>query len=140
MRWLLGLLAGLFLFGTMAGWGADWQFYAKGDEYDLFYDAETIVHLDKNQVKVWIKFVADEEMVKRRFAAAGKIPPDEDLFSYQKILTEINCPERKQRNLTVNSYSKIGKYLSSPPASTLGGWQMIVPESFGDKLHKKVCK
>jgi hypothetical protein len=140
MRWLLGLLVGLFLFGTMVGWGADWQFYAKGEDYDLFYDTESILRPDQDHVKVWIKFVADEEMVRRRFAATGKIPRDEDLFSYQKILTEINCPERKQRNLTINNYSKMGKYLSSPPASALGGWQMIVSESFGDTLHKKVCR
>jgi hypothetical protein len=141
MRWVWGLWVGAFLFGTTAGWGADWQFYAKGEEYEFFYDAESITAPDKNQVKVWVKIVADEEMVKRRFlAASGKIPADEDLFSYQKLLTEINCAERKQRNLTINNYSKNGKYLSSSAASTLGDWQMILPESFGDMLYKKVCK
>jgi hypothetical protein len=140
MRWFLGLLAGTFLFGTMAGWGADWQFYARGEEYEFFYDAESITSPDKNQVKVWVKIVADEGMVRRRFAASGKTPADEDLFSYQKVLTEINCSERKQRNLTINNYSKIGKYLSSYAASALGDWQLIVPESFGEMLHKKVCK
>jgi hypothetical protein len=140
MRWLSGLFISIFLFAPMAGWGVDWQFYGKGEEYDLFYDAESITHPDKNHAKVWVKVAFDEESVKRRFAAGAKIPPDDELFSYQKVLVEIDCPGKKQRNLTVNNYSKNGKYLSSPPASTLGNWQMIVPESFGDTISKKVCK
>lgn len=140
MKWFLGFFAGIFLLAPMAGWGTDWQFYAKGDAYDLFYDADSITRPDKDHVRVWIKLVGDEELIKRNFAAVEKKPLDEDIFSYQKILTEVNCSERKQRNLTVNNYSKIGKYLSSPPASTLGQWQMIVPGSFGDTLHNKICK
>jgi hypothetical protein len=140
MRWVFGILIGLFLFGTTAGWGVDWQFYGKGDEYEVFFDADTIKQLEKTRVQVWIKFAADEEMIKKRYERAGKVPPNEDFFSYQKVLTEIDCSGRKQRNLAVNNYSMTGKYLSSPPASTLGDWQVIIPDSLGDTLHKKVCK
>jgi hypothetical protein len=140
MRWLSALLISLFIFVPVAGWGVDWQFYGKGEEYDVFFDADTVKHLDKNRVQVWIKYVADEEMIKRSYERAGKIPLNEDFFAYQKVLVEINCAERKQRNLGANNYSMTGKYLSSPPASTLGDWQIIIPDSLGDNLHKQVCK
>ena len=91
-------------------------------------------------MKVHVKIVFDEEVIRKKIPAGAKIPTNDELFSYQRIMVEIDCEGKKQRNLTANNYSKNGKYLSSPPASTLGNWQVIIPDSFGDTLHKKVCK
>jgi len=131
MKWLLSLLIGIFLFGSMEAYGEDWKSYGKNESGDFYYDAESINRPAKDAVRVWAKMVHSKESIKQ----AGK---GMENLVYSKRLWEINCPDKKIRRLSKIAYSKDEKISISDNAEEQ--WQSIKPKSLEQALYEKVCK
>ena len=122
------------------GPGADWKWYGKTGEVDYFYDIGSITPISVDIVSVWTKLVYEEEGVRRRMESAEKIPKEDETLTRRDVLEEVNCSERKIRDLYVINYSKMGNSLNLVPDYTLKQWEFIVPGSIGEILFKKVCR
>lgn len=131
------VLIGLAIFSCAEVWGADWKQWTRFGDY---YDVESITHPSKNIVRVWTKHVFPEEVVRKRMKNGGKIAGDEDVLDCQLILYEIDCAQRMARELSVSTYSMMGKFIGSYSDVYLKDWFLIEPESMAEVLLKAVCK
>jgi len=130
-------IIGLIIFSfCVEGWGADWRLYFSGDYGDHYYDTESITHPSKNILRVWEKWVFTEQGVIQMVTEVGE---KYKTLSFQIVLSEVDCAEKKFRGLSINSYSKDGGVLYTKDFQDLN-WNFIVPESNGDILYKILCK
>ena len=115
--------------------GADWKSLGPDNQDSiLYYDAESVLLYSIDILRVWsMTEYSDKgvlEMVKElgeRYKTLGK----------NNILIEINCAEKKFRFLQEIYYSKTSNIIDS--RNTPNEWMFFPPDSFANKLHKKVC-
>jgi hypothetical protein len=129
------VLIGLIIFGYPEVWGADWEVYARQDNFTSSYDAGGITTPFKNIVRVRIKNEFTEKGVAEAVRRFGK---KYENINYSIALKEINCSNKKGSNLFLTYYSKEGKPMFT--YSSDSEWNPIVPESVGEALYKAVCK
>ena len=129
------ILIGLAIFGYAEAWGADWKLYFVHEKLLAYYDAQSINHPSKNIIRVWTRWDYKEKGVLGWVGKGGK---KYENLSHSNDLWEINCVEKKVRNMSVTFYDNRGDIIDS--SNSPSEWSFIVPESGGDLLYKEVCK
>ena len=135
---LLVIFIGLALFTHAEVRGADWKLFAETDLYECFYDAEDTTPSSSNIVDVWTKLEYTKKGITGVVKKFGEHYAD---LSYSLELLEINCPEKKERLLSITEYSVEGSILYTNPAKRCpSAWKSISREAVGESLHNAVCK
>jgi hypothetical protein len=132
---LILFVIGLPILGNMEVWGADWKVYSTNDETVYSYDRQGLSWTSKNIVRVWVKWEYTDIGIMRVVQQLGK---EYENFKYIIALDEINCSDKKSRNLSLAYYSKYGEALYTDSSGT--DWDYIVPQSILESLHEAVCK
>ncbi len=135
---LVGLgvvLIGLMILGNSEVRRADWKLYSETDFFVSYYDKETINHISKNIINVWVKEVNTEKGITDMVNRFGEEFKNCD---HIKKLYEVDCAEKRIRVLSSVAYSRAGEVIISYDSP--GQWIFIVPKSEGEALHKTVCK
>jgi len=121
----------------------DWEIvHESKDGFDSYYNANLIRYTSKDTVEVWTKiYVSDDEkkIMTDHMTKDGYTLNGWDRWKYSLCLIELNCDERSSRRIQVTYYDDNGKILNSGLSKRVGNWELIVPDSLGDNLLKKVC-
>lgn len=151
----------------------DWKFYGGTSSDSCFYDANGIMHLPGDHVRVWAKCLRQSDLdhvdIKNDFKgkilentaqkiAQYYIPPIASLESLNtdqsmavtqyevtatignlepqaKILYELDCRERRNRELSISIRSNGKSSFQENPSQ----WHFVPPESNGSRLLKLLC-
>jgi len=125
-----------FLFANQA-WAADWIYFDTAAVGDVYYDKSSIKKVNKNIIQVWNKDVLSKEAKTKYFSILKEIhkaPKNPSMLSYYKKLMEIDCVNRKIKDIFVIFYDEKGKVIYSSPKSDSGEWNDILPNTVGEKL------
>ncbi len=135
---LLVIFIGFALLTYTEARGADWKLFAETDLYECFYDAEDTIPSSKNIVDVWAKLEYTKKGIAGVVKEFGKHYAD---LSYSLELLEINCPEKKERLLSITEYSEEGKILyANSVQGRLPAWKIIPNKSVDESLYKAICR
>jgi hypothetical protein len=129
------LIIGLAIFGYTEVWGADWKLYYSHKEYLGYYDTQNITRPSKNVVRVWTRWDFTEKGV---LTMVGEFGKKYENLSWSVISWEIDCAEKKYRQLSSTRYDHKGSVISS--RGTPSEWRFIIPESVITILYEEVCK
>jgi len=123
------ILIGLAILGYAEVWGAEWVFVGDYYNFRLYYDAQSISRPSKDIVQITAKSEESEEYKKQH----------RHLESYEIILLEFNCKEKRFRSLSHKVYSKDGEFKEDYKCPD--GWLIIIPIlDYIESLYKIVCK
>lgn len=119
-----------FTFSNIEVWGAEWK-YVDSTEYSIwFYDAESIIRLPKNIVRVWVKMTYTDKVPKG---------PGIKYQEYRSLsLHELDCQEKKVRILSYCTFYEDGTVRVQEYDDTK--WSYIIPDTVDMNLYKSVCK
>jgi hypothetical protein len=139
MKSLLVKLGDIFvtfaIFGYAEVWGADWKLYYSDEEYLGYYDTQNITRPSKDVVRVWTRWDFTEKGV---LGVVGVFGKKYENLSRSVISWEINCAEKKYRQLSSTRYDHKGSVISSKGIPS--EWRFIIPESVAELLYEEVCK
>lgn len=116
-------------------YGADWSLYASDKDGSYYLDAQSITRPSKNIVRVWEKWNFTEKGVMHLLEKFGEKYQN---LSHTIFLNEVDCIEKKLRNLSLTYYDKEGKVMWVHEKSS--EWQFLIPESRGEYLYEIICK
>ena len=125
-----------FLFANQA-WAADWIYYDKAAVGDVYYDKSSIKKENKSIISVWNKNILSEEGKTKYYLilkGIHKAPQNPSMLSYYTKLMQIDCVNRKIKDISVIFYNEKGKVVYSSPKSESGEWNDILPDTVGEKL------
>ena len=125
-----------FLFANQA-WAADWIYFDTAAVGDVYYDKSSIKKVSKNIISVWNKDVLSKEAKKKYFSLLKEIhkaPKNPSMLNYYTKLMEIDCVNRKIKDIFVIFYNEKGKVIYASPKSDSGEWNDILPNTVGEKL------
>jgi len=128
-------LAGLAIFSHAEVWGAEWREFDRNDGEIRYYYVNRVRHLSDKIVRVWVKMEYTDKGLSEKIQKLGG---NYENLKYTMIEEEINCPDKKWRNLSLHDYSKEGKIIYS--SSRAGGWKHIDPGSMAEALCKTLYK
>ena len=103
----------------------------------VYYDKSSIKKEDKSIISVWNKDILSEEAKTKYFSilkGIHKAPQNPSMLSYYKKLMQIDCVNRKIKDISVIFYDEKGKVIYSSPKSESGEWNDILPDTVGEKL------
>jgi hypothetical protein len=136
-----------------------WQLIAVGESnIAYYYDAQSLVHLNSNSIRAWIKEMPLSEKAREEdlriledVFTDSEPPLDHDTFlknfgsySYTLTLKEFNCAKRQSKTLDIHWYSREGKSLlhfdygndfNDKPLK----WNNAVPGTISEDVLKEVC-
>ena len=131
------------LFANQA-WAADWIYYDTAAVGDMYYDKSSIKKVNKSIISVWNKDILSEEAKTNNFSilkGIHKAPDNPSMLSYYTKLMEIDCVNKKIKDISVIFYDEIDKVVYSSPESESGEWNAILPDTVGEKLiHIVSCE
>jgi hypothetical protein len=135
MKRLLFILCGFLLFGYSDARGEEWKSFSESKGSSFLFDAESVLFLSQNVVRVWVKVVVSEKDRSARVAKGGEKYLN---LRYIKSLLEINCKDKTQRSLSLELFSEqeildFFKWEEARESS-------IPPGSNWDNLHRAICK
>jgi hypothetical protein len=125
-----------FLFANQA-WAADWIYYDTAAVGDMYYDKSSIKKVNKSIISVWNKDILSEEAKTKYFSILKRIhkaPNNPSMLSYYTKLMEIDCVNKKIKDISVIFYNEKGKVIYSSPKSQSSEWNAILPNTVGEKL------
>ena len=121
----------------------DWEiFHESKDGVDSYYNVNLIKYPTEATVEVWTKIFAsdaDRKMMTEHMTKGGYPLNGWHRWRYSLCLIEVNCDERSSRRIQVTYYDDNGRVLDSGLSKRAGNWELIVPDSLGGNLLKKVC-
>jgi len=129
-----------FLFANQA-WAVDWIYFDKAAVGDVYYSKNSIKKVDKSIILVWNKVILSKEGKTKYFSTLKgihKAPQNPSMLSYYKKLMEIDCINRKIKDISVTFYNEKGKVVYSSSKSEVGDWNAILPDTVGEKLIRIV--
>jgi hypothetical protein len=129
-----------FLFANQA-WAADWIYFDTAAIGDVYYDKSSIKKVNENIISVWNKDILSEKAKTKYFSilkGIHKAPKNPSMLSYYKKLMQIDCVNRKIKDISVILYNEKGKVIYSSPKSESAEWNDILPDTVGEKLIKIV--
>ena len=132
-RVILAVIGVIFLWSAEV-WAADWKLYYASKTGLSYYDLGSITRSSTNTVKIWTKTVYSAETILDIVAKHGA---DFKEVNYCITLMELNCEDKKKRNLLENYYSEEGRPLVMFRDLE---WEEIIPESIGNVLYREICK
>jgi hypothetical protein len=124
------------LFANQA-WAADWIYFYTSAVGDVYYDKSSIQKVSKNIISVWNKDILSEKAKKKYFSilkGIHKAPKNPSMLNYYTNLMEIDCVNRKIKDIFVIFYDEKGKVIHSSPKSDSGEWNDILPNTVSEKL------
>ena len=119
--------------------GAEWKPYGTVERGVLsFYDAQSIIYLANNSVRVFVKQIPEDEQSRVREIASmrKKIPTFPDNWSFSEYLYQINCSDRTGKVLKATLYDTKNEIIESTTAEQPFS---ITPETMEEGLYKAVC-
>ncbi len=125
-----------FLFSNQA-WAADWIYFDTAAVGDVYYDKSSIKKVSENIISIWNKNVLSEKAKKKYFSLLKEIhkaPKNPSMLNYYKKLMEIDCVNRKIKDISVIFYNEKGKVIYASPKSESGEWNDVLPNTVGEKL------
>jgi ketosteroid isomerase-like protein len=128
------------LFANQA-WAADWIYFDTAAVGDVYYDKSSIKKVSKNIISVWNKDILSEKTKRKYFSILKEIhkaPKNPSMLNYYTKLMEIDCVNRKIKDIFVIFYDVKGEAVYSSPKSESGEWNDILPNTVGEKLIKIV--
>ncbi len=128
---LIYLLTAIFLFFSSIAEGANWEPISKSINEDqfIFIDTESIKHVSKNIVRVWVKLLFENPMpVYSR--------QEKKFLTYALDYEEHDCSEEKSRSLQNVGYCTDG---TNESISGSAEWQYIIPGSNTSFVHNYLC-
>jgi ketosteroid isomerase-like protein len=129
-----------FLFANKA-WAAEWIYYDTSAAGDMYYDKSSIKKVNESIISVWNKDILSEKAKTKYFSILKRInkaPKNPSILSYYRKLMQIDCVNRKIKDISVIIYNEKGKVVYSSPKSESGEWTAILPDTVGEKLIKIV--
>ncbi len=133
------ILIGFFILGYAEASEEDWKYFRQDYEgNNFYYDVTSITRPSENIVRAWIKKEYGPIALIYLLKEHGRRYVN---LSYSVGLEEINCSDRKKRNISLKLYSKDGKVLYS--SSREGEWHEIISDLFGPvwpEYERKFCK
>jgi hypothetical protein len=129
-----------FIFANQA-WAAGWIYFDKAAVGDVYFSKNSIKKVDKNIILVWNKVILSKEGKTKYFLALKgihKAPQNPSMLSYYTKLMEIDCINRKIKDISVTFYNSKGKVVYSSSKSEVGDWNAILPDTVGEKLIRIV--
>ena len=134
LGFLFGII-GFIILSYVEGWGADWKLFTKTSNGSyLYYDTESITHLSRRVVRVWVKTIYSEKDLKWWRDGNDRLKT----LGFTLYLEEHNCAVRTHRILSLTHYSvDKGVLLSEGQPSEPG---FIFPGTVAETIHKIVCK
>jgi hypothetical protein len=124
------------LFANQA-WAADWIYYDTAAVGDVYYDKSSIKKVNKNIISVWNKDILSKKAKIKYFSilkGIHKAPKNPSMLSYYTKLMEIDCVNKKIKDISVIFYNEKDKVVYSSPKSESGEWNDILPNTVGEKL------
>ena len=124
------------LFANQA-WAADWIYFDKAAVGDVYYGKSSIKKEDKSIISVWNKVILSKEGKTKYYLilkGIHKAPQNPSMLSYYKKLMQIDCVNRKIKEISVIFYNEKGKVVYSSPKSESCEWNDILPNTVGEKL------
>ena len=124
------------LFANQA-WAADWIYFDTSAVGDVYFDKNSIKKEDKNIIFVWNKNILSEKAKTKYYSilkGMHKAPQNPSILSYYKKLMQIDCVNRKIKNIAVIFYNEKDKVVFSSPKGEMGEWNDILPDTVGEKL------
>jgi hypothetical protein len=125
-----------FLFANQA-WAADWIYYDTSAVGDVYYDKSSIKKVNESIISVWTKNILSEEAKTKYFSilkGIHKAPKNPSKLCYYTKLTEIDCVNKKIKDISVIFYNEKSKVIYLSPKSESGEWNDILPDTVGEKL------
>jgi len=125
-----------FLFANQA-WAADWIYYDTAAVGDMYYDKSSIKKVSESIISVWNKDILSEEAKTKYFSilkGIHKAPKNPSMLSYYTKLMEIDCINKKIKDISVIFYDEKDKVVYSSPKSESSEWNAILPNTVGEKL------
>jgi len=129
------LLVGLAIFSYAEVWGAGWREFDRNDEEIRYYYVQGVRHPSDKIVRVWVKMEYTDKGLSEKVQKLGK---NYENLKYTMMEEEINCLDKKWRNLSLHDYSREGKVIYS--SSRAGEWKRIDPGSMAETLCRAVSK
>jgi hypothetical protein len=126
--------------------GADWKFLGKTNEFNFYYDVESVIHPSKDITRVQVKNASindkGKDLVLRtlREAKAGRrsIKAYEN-YTHSIVVNEIRCSDKMARIISTADYNNKDMVLASHTFRN-PEWDSINPGGIGDLLYKEVCR
>ena len=116
---------------------ADWIYFDTTSVGDMYYDKSSIKKVNKSIISVWDKDILSEEAKTRYFSilqGIHKAPDNPSMLSYYTKLMEIDCVNKKIKDISLIFYDEKGNVIYSSPKSESGKWNAIIPNTVGEKL------
>jgi hypothetical protein len=139
MKWLLVILSGIFLFGIVEAWGADWKYYGENQTASYFFDTASIISykngIQETTVRVWVKAVYSK---KGRSDLERKLGGKFSNLTDSIALEEIDCKNKRQYILALTVYSMEGEVVIS--GSRQRERYFSIPESIIESFCKNVSR
>jgi hypothetical protein len=126
--------------------GADWKFLGKTNEFNYYYDVESVTHPSKDITKVQTKNASindkGKDLVLRllREAKADKrsIKAYEN-YTHSVVVHEIRCSDKMARIISIADCNNKGTVLASKVFRN-PEWNSVDPGGIGDLLYQEVCR
>lgn len=141
MKYITFMLS-LFLLGVtpLAALSDNWILFHKHKFGNYYYDAESIKKTSSSEINLWTKQIYNDagrrDYIQKRRDSGSTIDGYQNLKEV-KGLFDLNCEERKIRNLIIEEYTKRGNLLYS--FETVHPWGNIASGSIGEVLLNAVC-
>jgi len=134
----------IFPLVTSVNGNDDWVIYETSYEGDVYsYSKVSIKPKTKDIVQVWSKLVYSDksrvEVIQKLMENGLFTKTELEKLSYNVILQEIVCKEKKSRTVSIRYYDKDSNVLYSSAVEKII-WTYIIPDTVTDILRKKVCK
>jgi len=134
----------IFPLVTTVNGNDDWVIYETSYGGDVYsYSKVSIKPKTKDMVQVWSKQVysdkSREEVIQKLMESGLFTKTELEKLSYNVILQEIDCKEKKSRIVSIRYYDKDSNVLYSSAVEKII-WTYIIPDTVTDILRKKVCK
>ncbi len=115
--------------------GELWKYYFSNAEYLAYYDAQSITRPHEDIFTVWVRWNLIKRFVREFVRKHGN---KFENLSYIKQSVEVNCLEKKTRNLSMATYDDEGRLIIS--SYRPWEWGLVIPELENYSLFKEVCK
>jgi hypothetical protein len=130
----------IFLFANQA-WAVDWIYFDKAAVGDVYYDKSSIKKISENIISVRNKDILSKKAKAKYFSilkGIHKAPQNPSMLSYYTKLMEIDCVNKKIKDISVIFYNEKDEVVYSSPESESGEWNAILPDTVGEKLIRIV--
>ena len=136
--------AALCLLITYQAWAdREWVYLESNSSRESFYDKNSIVKVDENVFRLWMKQVLSENgKIKTisKFRNTNKPDNSLDLISYILRQMDVDCRNNQYKDSALIFYDEKSNVLYSSPKGAIGKWDDIVEGSFAYQLKNVICK